>query len=169
MPIVRPLRDPATVKCVKKYTTKNGERRVKLMVLFDYVRVPDPSLCPPSPQEEHGLTEDMLRGLQEIFQKFDTDRVNWTTARLVLHCAAQDGVITLDQVNHAVRATGRVVPAGAVVEMVRLFSSDKKNCSMEFNEFLKMMAAEERRDCRPQKEALVQAFRWVVALGGRNQ
>jgi hypothetical protein len=97
--------------------------------------------------------------------------VNWNTAHSVLHRAVQDGVLTLEQVILAVRSTGRVLPgggdppardpaAGAVLEMVRLFSSDKKNCSMEFNEFLKMMAAEERRDCRPQEEALVQAFRW---------
>ena len=46
-----------------------------------------------------------------------------------------------------------------VTELVRGFSSDEKNCSMEFNEFLKMMATEERKDSQPKGDALLQAFR----------
>ena len=50
-------------------------------------------------------------------------------------------------------------PATEVAAIVKEHSSDDRNHSMEFNEFLKMMAAEERRDLRPQREALVDAFR----------
>ena len=42
---------------------------------------------------------------------------------------------------------------------MRGFSSDEKNCSMEFNEFLKMMATEERKDSQPKEDALLKAFR----------
>ena len=47
-----------------------------------------------------------------------------------------------------------------VAELVIGFSSDEKNCSMEFNEFLKMMATEERKDSQPKEEALLEAFRF---------
>ena len=46
-----------------------------------------------------------------------------------------------------------------VTELVKGFSSDEKNCSMEFNEFLKMMATEERKDSQPKGDALLEAFR----------
>ena len=48
-----------------------------------------------------------------------------------------------------------------VADLVIGFSSDEKNCSMEFNEFLKMMATEERKDSQPKEEALLEAFRFV--------
>ena len=47
-----------------------------------------------------------------------------------------------------------------VADLVIGFSSDEKNCSMEFNEFLKMMATEERKDSQPKEEALLEAFRF---------
>lgn len=130
MPIVRPPRDLSKVKSVKKYKTRNGEVVHELVVLFDY--------------KEAGLSESVLQGLKEIFLKFDTDK---------------DGVITLDQVQLAIRATGRSLAAKEVAELVKGFSSDEKNCSMEFNEFLKMMATEESKDSRPQEDALLKAFR----------
>ena len=84
-------------------------------------------------------------------------------------------MITLDQVQLAIRATGRSLAGGSfsaspiftdstfpgkeVTELVRGFSSDEKNCSMEFNEFLKMMATEERKDSQPKGDALLEAFR----------
>ena len=40
MPIVRPPRDLSKVKSVKKYKTRNGEVVHELVVLFDYVRLP---------------------------------------------------------------------------------------------------------------------------------
>ena len=46
-----------------------------------------------------------------------------------------------------------------MTELVKGFSSDEKNCSMEFNEFLKMMATEERKDSQPKGDALLEAFR----------
>ena len=46
-----------------------------------------------------------------------------------------------------------------VTELVKGFSSDEKNCSMEFNEFLKMMATEERKDAQPKGDAILEAFR----------
>ena len=49
-----------------------------------------------------------------------------------------------------------------VAELVIGFSSDEKNCSMEFNEFLKMMATEERKDSQPKEEALLEAFRFCL-------
>ena len=83
-------------------------------------------------------------------------------------------MITLDQVQLAIRATGRSLAGESfndnkftaftcsgkeVAELVRGFSSDEKNCSMEFNEFLKMMATEERKDSQPKGDALLEAFR----------
>ena len=97
-------------------------------------------------------------------------------------------MITLDQVQLAIRATGRSLVGESfddnhfttftftgfddnqlapfyffsgkeVAELVRGFSSDEKNCSMEFNEFLKMIATEERKDSQPQGDALLEAFR----------
>ena len=47
-----------------------------------------------------------------------------------------------------------------MAELVRGFSSDEKNCSMEFNEFLKMIATEERKDSQPKGDALLEAFRY---------
>ena len=49
-----------------------------------------------------------------------------------------------------------------VADLVIGFSSDEKNCSMEFNEFLKMMATEERKDSQPKEEALLEAFRFCL-------
>ena len=85
-------------------------------------------------------------------------------------------MITLDQVQLAIRATGRSLAGESfdgtinsftfhyfsgkeVAELVRGFSSDEKNCSMEFNEFLKMIATEERKDSQPKGDALLEAFR----------
>jgi len=115
---------------VKKYKTRNGEIVHELVVLFDY--------------KAAGLSEPVLQGLKEIFLKFDTDK---------------DGVLTLDQVQLAIRATGRSLTVKEVADLVIGFSSDEKNCSMEFNEFLKMMATEERKDSQPKEEALLEAFR----------
>ena len=47
-----------------------------------------------------------------------------------------------------------------VVRLVSQFTSDKKCHTLEFNEFLKMMAAEEQKDLRPPAETLVDAFRY---------
>ena len=49
-----------------------------------------------------------------------------------------------------------------MTELVKGFSSDEKNCSMEFNEFLKMMATEERKDSQPKGDALLEAFRCLT-------
>ena len=46
-----------------------------------------------------------------------------------------------------------------MVKRVKEFSADKKNGSLEFNDFLKMMAAEEERDWKAPYSSLLDAFR----------
>ena len=50
-----------------------------------------------------------------------------------------------------------------VVRLVSQFTTDKKCHTLEFNEFLKMMAAEEQKDLRPPEETLVDAFRYPLS------
>ena len=77
------------------------------------------------------LTEEMIVDLKEIFLMFDTD---------------QDGVLTLDQARQAVGVLGIRRSDQQVRNMVAAVSDDQKNLSLEFNEFLKLAALEQKTD-----------------------
>ena len=39
MPFKAPIRDLSKVKCIKRSKDKNGEDKIDLLVLFDFVRI----------------------------------------------------------------------------------------------------------------------------------
>ena len=41
-------------------------------------------------------------------------------------------------------------------------SEDKKDMSLEYNEYLKMMATDLKKDPTKNKDALLEAFRWLL-------
>ena len=45
--------------------------------------------------------------------------------------------------------------------MVEAVSEDKKDMSLEYNEYLKMMAMDLKKDPTKNKDALLEAFRWL--------
>ena len=47
-----------------------------------------------------------------------------------------------------------------ILEIVKKFSDDKKNNSLELNEFIKMIAVDVKRDATGNQEELLDAFRW---------
>ena len=46
-----------------------------------------------------------------------------------------------------------------ILEIVKKFSDDKKNNSLELNEFIKMIAVDVKRDATGNQEELLDAFR----------
>jgi len=132
MPFKAPPRDMTNVRCVKKSKDKNGEEQFDLAVLFD---VEDPKWA---------LTEDNVAECKEIFMLFDKD---------------QDGVLTLEEAAKTYKVMGRRPTEDEVLVMVREVSEDTKNDSLEFNEFLKLVALGLKRDATSNKRELLEAFR----------
>ena len=56
---------------------------------------------------------------------------------------------------------GLLIAEKDLLEKVNKFSTDKKNYSLEFNEFLKMMAIEMKRDANRTAAELTDAFRFT--------
>ena len=83
------------MKCIKRSKDKNGEDKIDLLVLFDFVRVEIFLLfCNLAINKEDpkwDLNEEIIGDLKEIFLMFDSD---------------VDGVLTLDQVCQAIGVLG---------------------------------------------------------------
>ena len=47
-------------------------------------------------------------------------------------------------------------------KIVEAVSEDKKDMSLEYNEYLKMMATDLKKDPTQNKDALLEAFRWLL-------
>jgi len=131
MPFKAPPRDMTKVRCVKKSKDKNGEEQFELLVLFD---VEEP---------QWALSEDVVTDCKEIFTLFDTDN---------------DGVLTLEEASKTFRVMGKRPTEDEILKMVREVSDDKKNDSLEFNEFLKMVALSLKREPSQNKRELLEAF-----------
>ena len=95
MPLVKPVRDLKTVRCVRRYKDKNGETKYNLRVLFNYVDVlsAEDNLYFHSLQAdpEWNLTREDVSSAKELFKIYDTDN---------------DGVITYCQVKTAMKVLG---------------------------------------------------------------
>ena len=163
MPLVKPPRDLKTVRCVRKYKDKNGETKYNLRVLFNYVSLftyLDLLICTFNlkADPEWNLTREDVLNTKELFKIYDTDN---------------DGVITFLQVKSAMKVLGHRYQGrcqGSLLGMIfnlsddllllkiREFSTDKKNNSMEFNEFLKMIGNIKNKTSVTQSD-LMEAFR----------
>jgi len=132
MPFKAPPRDMTNVRCVKKSKDKNGEEQFELLVLFD-IEEPEWAV----------LSEDVVADCKEIFTLFDTDN---------------DGVLTLEEASKTFRVMGKRPTEDEILKMVREVSDDKKNDSLEFNEFLKMVALSLKREPSQNKRELLEAF-----------
>jgi len=132
MPFKPPPRDMSTVKCIKRSKDKNGEEQIEYMVQFDYE----------APQWD--LTEENVMDLKEIFIMFDTD---------------VDGVISIDQVYQAMNVMGMRRSDEEILAQVKNVSADSKNNTLEFNEFIKMVALDMKTDATKNRDELFEAFR----------
>lgn len=96
--MVKPVRDLKTVRCVRRYKDKNGETKYNLRVLFNYVDILSLlrtenkvyfNTLKADPQ--WNLTREEVSSAKELFKIYDTDN---------------DGVITFNQVNSAMKVSG---------------------------------------------------------------
>merc|ERR1712012_1313977 len=132
MPLIKPPRDLTGVRCVKKRRDKNGDIQHDLRVLFDYT----------SP--EWNLTTEEVLDLKELFMIYDSDK---------------DGVLTFVQVKNAVSILGKQITDQRLLTIIKKFSNDTKNYSLEFNEFLKMIAHDKNINTSENCDELIEAFR----------
>ena len=99
MPLVKPVRDLKTVRCVRRYKDKNGETKYNLRVLFNYVDILSflsadthvSCVCVLKADPPWNLTREDVSSAKELFKIYDTDN---------------DGVITFLQVNSAMKVLG---------------------------------------------------------------
>ena len=100
MPLVKPVRDLKTVRCVRRYKDKNGETKYNLRVLFNYVDILSLSFLSVEfnlyfyvlkADPQWNLTREEVSSAKELFKIYDTDN---------------DGVITYHQVKSAMKVLG---------------------------------------------------------------
>lgn len=134
MPPVRPKpgRNYENVKCVKKTKNKAGEDVFDLVATFDFT---DP---------EWGLCDEIVAELKEVFFLFDKDN---------------DGVLSFSEVQKVIKTIGRRQDHADLEKDVVAVTEDKVEKTLEYNEFLKMMAMDMKKDPTRDKEALMDAFR----------
>ena len=95
MPLVKPVRDLKTVRCVRRYKDKNGETKYNLRVLFNYVDILSLSdnlyFYSLKADPQWNLTREEVSNAKEVFKIYDTDN---------------DGVIDWRQLKSAMKVLG---------------------------------------------------------------
>ena len=80
MPLVKPVRDLKTVRCVRRYKDKNGETKYNLRVLFNYVDILSLLSAKDNlyfyslkADPQWNLTREEVSDAKELFKIYDTD------------------------------------------------------------------------------------------------
>jgi len=116
------------VRCVKKNRGRRGKPdTIEYLVNIDLT--------------VHTISKTQLADYKEIFTLFDKD---------------QDGVLSLAELTVAMKTLGQRLSEADLLIMVKNFSEDNINNTIEFNEFLKMMSKQNEEEIK--LEMLEEAF-----------
>ena len=77
----------------------------------------------------------------------------------MIYDSDKDGVLTFVQVKNAVSILGKQITDQRLLTIIKKFSNDTKNYSVEFNEFLKMIAHDKNINTSENCNELIEAFR----------
>ena len=75
-------------------------------------------------------------------------------------CVLQDGVLSVKEFQGIIRCLGLHVDLDETVKLASLVSADQTGFSVCFNEYLKFVGLERRRD--PDSDTLINMFRFII-------
>merc|ERR1719273_1538537 len=129
LPGKKPPPGRSAVKCVKRVKGKKGKPdRIELLVTIDLAT--------------YKLDSEQIAEYKEVFMLFDKD---------------EDGVLSFSELEVVMKCLGQRPSEQELLAMVREVSQDKLYDTVEFNEFLIMIAKQKKLDIT--LEDLIEAFR----------